>query len=146
MLCSDVRRNPRRFILFVVKMLYSDDIDSPRRRLNRMNGLLAGCSVQIVTDKLVGASDHFGRAAIVCRQLNNGHFEIVLQCFQALWAGSVPLIDNLVVVRDDKEVFRILPDEGGQNAVLGQIGVLEFIDTNMWVNRLDLRYNGWVLG
>ena len=96
---------------------------------------LVDAAQQIAAYELVCACHDFRRAAEIGRDLEQRGAEIRLELVKTAVIGAVPLINDLVVIRDCEHVGELLARHRLQQSVLGEVCVLEFIDTPVAVGR-----------
>ena len=129
--------NPRDLTFKVWKMIKIESLIFSRGLFGKK--LILVCrSRGVVGDKFVGDIDDRWWASIIRGELKHGHLEIALQTFKARWASPIPLVDYLVVIRDHEEVSRVRSHQTNEQAVLREIGVLEFVDANVAIDAADL--------
>src|SRR5260370_1240144 len=56
--------------------------------------------------------------------------------------STVPLVDDLIVVRHDEQVLRLLARDQAKDLVLGEVGVLELVNAQVAIHGAQLACDG----
>ena len=111
------------FLLVVVALDHAD-----RRAVVVLAPQLLGMLVRVVGDHRIGGAQDAPRAAVVLLQRDDPELgEIATQAHDVFRIGAAPGVDRLVVVAHAGEVG-LRPGQRLQQAVLGAVGVLVFVD------------------
>src|SRR5579862_938548 len=103
----DIRGNPVRLGALIRELETAHDILLTRNASDFYNLLLTWGSVLVMTNKLVGTLYYLRRTAIVGWQLKNPHPKVSLKLLKSFRARTIPLVDDLIVVSNDEEIFRV---------------------------------------
>ncbi len=95
-------------------------------------------AVDVVDDELIGAFEDGGSAAEVFLEADDaGAGEVLFEAEDVVDVGTAPAIDGLIGIAGDAEIARV-DGEGVNDLVLGDVGVLVFIDEDVAMTAIEL--------
>ena len=110
-----------------------------------LESIFFGKSAKVTTDQVIRELYDDCGTAIILRKLEQVHIEVFLKRPQTLRTCPTPLINNLVIIRDDKEIFCCRINKMPKYFILRKIRILKLIHTDIWIDSLYLRTNPRIL-
>ena len=99
--------------------------------LTHSDGLPGSDQPSVVADEPVGAVQDFEGTAVALRQLDGLQLVVAALVVEPLGTGPVPLVDDLVVTRDDEEVVPATGCDQPDQIVLRPVRVLELVHADV---------------
>lgn len=95
--------------------------------LARQQRFLGLSALDVVGHKAVCRLDDGGRAAVIGRELYELGGKIGAETLDLPEAGAIPLIDDLIVVRDREYVAEVIARHGADQAILCVVRILKLV-------------------